>query len=208
MPPVVGVDFDNTLVSYDEVMHKEALALELIAPDTSKDKTTIRDTIRRLPDGEHKWTRLQARVYGKAMGDAILIDGVQRFFNCCKKSGLAAYIVSHKSTFAAADEDRTNLRDAALQWMQKNKFFDEDGLGFSRDQVSFKSTRREKIQRIKDLGCTHFIDDLEEVFLDEFFPENVQKILYDPHKQHSRIKGLTVFHNWYDIEHYFFKNSQ
>ncbi len=206
MPCIVGVDFDNTLVSYDGVMHKEALAFEMITPDTKKDKSIIRDTIRRLSDGENKWQKLQARVYGKAMDDAILIEGVQQFFHACKKIGLTVHVVSHKTEFAAADEDKTNLREAALQWMRTNKFFDEDGLGFAENQIFFESARKDKISRIRGLGCTHFIDDLVEVFLEESFPADVEKILYDPHKQSSQIDNFTVLHNWYDIGHYFFKN--
>ena len=33
-------------------------------------------------------------------------------------------------------------------------------------------------ERIRALGCTHFIDDLEEVFLEPSFPSDVHKILF------------------------------
>ena len=46
--------------------------------------------------------------------------------------------------------------------------------------VYFESTRAEKIERIIALSCTHFIDDLEEVFDDPAFPSNVERLLLSP----------------------------
>jgi hypothetical protein len=43
--------------------------------------------------------------------------------------------------------------------------------------VYFEGTRTEKIARIVALGCTHFIDDLEEVFDDPAFPSGVERLL-------------------------------
>ena len=54
---------------------------------------------------------------------------------------------------------------AALGFMRKYGFFDEDILNLSVDSVYFEMTREEKVKRIESLQCTHFIDDLEEIFL-------------------------------------------
>ena len=66
---------------------------------------------------------------------------------------------------------KTNLRTAALEWMQKNN------LVISKDNIFFESTRQDKIKRIKELECTHFVDDLEETFEESSFPKKVKKIL-------------------------------
>ena len=63
--------------------------------------------------------------------------------------------------------------------MTSQGFFGSGGLGFSEDQVFFEGTRDAKIERIRTLGCTHFIDDLEEVFLEASFPPDVEKFLFD-----------------------------
>ena len=204
MDYVIGVDFDNTLVSYDDVMYGVALQQGLIHSGTRKSKRDIRDRIRQLPDGEIGWQRLQAIVYGPRMRDARLIDGVQTFFELCQQHKVRVYIISHKTKFAKLDETGTNLRVAALTWMRRNRFFEADGLGLSQKDVYFESTRREKIERISQLGCTHFIDDLEETFLEDSFPMSVEKIPYAPHMQHSSIPGARVFTTWKEISDYLF----
>ncbi len=200
---VIGVDFDNTLVSYDRVFWKIAKRLKFIDKDIFCDKKNIRDAIRSLPGGERKWQEVQAYVYGKAMDEAILIDGVQKFFQMCQRLGARAYIISHKTKFAAQDTEKINLRQVALDWMAQKGFFDSKGLGFSADQVFFESTRQKKIQRIKKLGCTHFIDDLEEIFYEKSFPQGVKKILYCPQSKNSFASEVKAFKTWASIQRCF-----
>ena len=88
--------------------------------------------------------------------------------------------------------------------MKQNRFLEADGLGVSPADVYFEVTRRDKVERLKNLGCTHFIDDLEEVFLDASFPTNVEKILYDPYEQNSLLPGVKVAKTWKEISEYFF----
>jgi hypothetical protein len=176
--PVIGIDFDNTLVSYDALIHDVALERRLIAPGDDRSKRAVRDRIRLLPEGEVEWQKVQALVYGPLMGRAQLMPGAEEFIRACRSRGWPVYIVSHKTEFAGYDETGTNLRDAALAWMASQGFFGRAGLGFSRDQVFFEGTRGEKIERIRALRCTHFIDDLEEVFLEPSFPPDIRKCLF------------------------------
>lgn len=192
----IGVDLDNTIVSYDEVLFDAALELKLIEPSNPKGKKAIRDAVRRLPDGEIEWQKIQGSVYGPKMHEAELIDGVTEFFHFCQKKSIKVYIVSHKTTFAGYDPTHTNLRDAALHWMEQHHFFDDSGLGLKRDLVFFESTRKRKIERIKSLNCTHFIDDLEETFAENNFPGEVNKILYDPHHQYMKCNDVLILHSW------------
>lgn len=203
MPYIVGIDFDNTLVDYDDVMHHAAVRSGFIGVDTPRSKRNIRDEIRRLPDGEMKWRKLQAFVYAEAMDEARLMEGVRDFFDLCKRAGIRIYIVSHKMEFAAADEKGINLRRVAMGWMDKQRFFDDDGLGLSRQDVYFEMTRKEKVERIKELGCTHFIDDLEETFQEISFPRDVQKFLYAPHNGNVSSRDVRVSRTWDEIREYF-----
>jgi len=204
MDYIIGVDFDNTLVYYEDVMYSVALQYGLIRSGMRKSKKDIREKIRQLPNGEMEWQRLQAIVYGPRMGEAKLIDGVRMFFELCKQHRVVVYIISHKTEYARSDESGINLRVAALTWMRENGFFETDGMGMSLQDVYFESTRREKIDRIRQLGCTHFIDDLEETFLESSFPTNVEKILYAPHRQHSSLLGVRAVTTWKEINDYFF----
>jgi len=200
----IGVDFDNTLVSYEDAIYNVALQQGLIHSSTRKSKKDIRDRIRQLPRGEIKWQKLQAIIYGPKMGEARLINGVQTFFESCKQHKVRVYIISHKTEFSKFDKIRTNLRLTALAWMRENKFFEANGLSLSQEDVYFESTRCEKIDRIKHLRCTHFIDDLEETFLEDSFPTDVEKILYAPHMRHSCLQKVRVVRSWRDITDYFF----
>lgn len=202
----IGIDFDNTIVGYADIMHTTALKWGFIKPDLEKNKKEIRDRIRALPDGETAWQKLQAYVYGKVMNHAVLVEGVSEFFCACKSAGIPVSIISHKTEYAKMDEDDINLRDAAFLWMKNNHFFEPDGLGLSRDCIYFESTRQEKIDRIKQLGCTHFIDDLEETFLEESFPAHVEKILLSPQGTNINVKNLRVCQSWDQINDYLFGN--
>jgi hypothetical protein len=204
MTPTVGIDFDNTIVSYDELMCRAALDRGLIGDFADQTKRAVRDRIRQLPDGEVEWQKLQALVYGPLMPEARLIEGAEEFIRRCRDGGMAVVIVSHKTEYASFDETRTNLRIAALEWMGIHGFFEPDGLDLSRSAVYFESTRADKIARIKSLGCSHFIDDLEEVFLEPSFPPDVHKILYAPHAAPVSTRCATVMPSWRALGDYFF----
>ena len=60
----IGIDFDNTIITYDEVFRAAAQARGLIEKDFGGSKQAVRDAIRLLPDGELAWQRLQGQVYG------------------------------------------------------------------------------------------------------------------------------------------------
>jgi len=201
---VIGIDFDNTIVTYDNLIYKIAVERGLISPKTIKSKKHIRDHIRQLPNGEIEWQRLQATVYGPRMEEARLIDGVERFFQSCKYHRVKMCIVSHKTKFAKQDVTETNLREAALAWMERNNFFNVNGLGLYKKDVYFVSTRNEKIMRIEKLGCTHFIDDLVETFIEDSFPANTEKILYSAYGEQPTIRGIRSFKTWMDIDDYLF----
>lgn len=198
----IGVDLDNTIVSYDDILYRVATELELIGPGVSRGKKAVRDAIRQLPDGEIEWQKLQAEIYGPRMAEAQLIDGVADFFEECHTRSIVVYIVSHKTKFANYDRTRTNLRVSALNWLKSQGLFSSDGMGLSREKVFFEATRQAKIERIGMLGCTHFIDDLEETFLEEIFPPEVVKILFDPHELYVHRPGVTICSSWEEISSY------
>jgi hypothetical protein len=201
---VIGLDFDNTIVSYDALVHSIALKRGLIEVYTDAAKRTVRDRIRQLPDGEVEWQKLQALVYGPLMTRASLIDGVREFVRRCHDSDVRVHVVSHKTEFAAYDSTHTNLRTAALEWMAAHAFFDREGLALRYEDVHFESTREAKIARIVALGCTHFLDDLEEVFSEASFPPTVEKLLYVPDGRLDLAGEMKVIPTWTALHEYFF----
>ena len=204
MKPRIGIDLDNTIVSYDQLMHTLARQHGWIGSDVRQSKRHVRDALRKLPDGEISWQKLQGEAYGPHMKEASLIPGVREFFQRCRTGEVDVSIVSHKTEFAAYDPTGTNLREVSLDWLRNHKILGGHGSDAEPPNICFESTRREKIERIVSLQCTHFIDDLEETFLDDSFPESVVKILYDPHGHDTILADALLMTSWHQITRHFF----
>lgn len=197
-PCVIGIDLDNTIAQYDGMLYRRAIECGWLSPDEARGKRAIRDHIRRLPDGEMKWQTLQAYIYGPGMGGARLMTGARAFLDACREHGTPVYIVSHKTKYAAAAPEGPGLREAALAWLERRGW-----LGLSRDRIFFEATRAGKMARIQSLGCTHFVDDLEETFLEPAFPASVEKILFAPDGGASHRGNWLSFASWKAIRGYF-----
>lgn len=172
----VGIDFDNTLISYDDIFLQAAIDRALLPRGFGGDKIAVRDSIR-SKDGDLQWTKLQAEVYGQRIADAKMIEGARDFVRACRKHAAQVFVISHKTRFAAADPNGADLHAAALSWMEHNNFFKMEGLGFELSDIFFEPTREEKCRRVAELGCSHFVDDLEEVFREPGFPRGVERLL-------------------------------
>ena len=172
----IGIDFDNTLVGYDELFRAVAIERGLLPSTLVGGKKALRDMLRLRPGGEDEWTRLQADVYGRRMADARIIEGASSFIGACRANGAEVFVVSHKTRHAAADPS-VDLHQSSLAWMEAHGFFDPARLALTRGLIFFEPTRDAKCRRIAQLGCTHFIDDLEEVFQEPSFPPGVERLL-------------------------------
>jgi hypothetical protein len=195
----IGLDFDNTIIAYDQVFCRAASAHDLIPEGFAGTKREVRDWVRRRPDGELAWQYLQGQVYGSLIAEATLFDGVDHFLHRCRREGIGLRIVSHKTEYSRCDPLRANLRSAALGWMERHRFFAADGFALARENVHFEATRAEKLARIAASGCGLFIDDLEEVLSDPGFPPAVGRVLFaDPPP--GRALGYKTLASWRQIE--------
>jgi len=174
----IGIDFDNTIVGYDDVFVDLARRAGLVDDSFRGGKQALRDTLRAREGGEEAWQLLQGRVYGAGMPAAKLIDGVDAFLRRCRSSGENVFIISHKTEYGHGDPERINLRQAALAWMASRGFFADSGYGLRRENIFFDATREEKLARITALQCDVFIDDLDEVLSAPSFPAGVRRILF------------------------------
>jgi hypothetical protein len=195
------------LVAYNELLAQIARERGLLDCGISETKRKLRDRIRQLEGGEIEWQKCQALLYGPRIGEATLIEGVVRFFELCRRQDVKVYIVSHKTEFSSYDSTGTNLRTAALQWMSAHGFFEQNRLGLTEGDVFFNGTREEKIDRIANLRCTDFIDDLEETFLEKSFPATTTRILYEPGRGSPAPPGVLWMNTWKEISEYFFGTS-
>lgn len=175
--PLIGLDFDNTLILYDRVFARIGREMALLPAGFVGGKADVRAYVRSLDNGEAAWCRLQAQVYGPGIDAAEMAPGTMEFLARCRTAGADVVVVSHKTEKAAADPEGVNLRDVARRWMVRHGLVGPGPDSIEPGRVFFESTRKEKIRRIAALGCTHFIDDLEEVFREPDFPSDVDRHL-------------------------------
>lgn len=175
---LLGVDFDNTIVCYDQVFHDVALDLGLIEPQVGRSKGQVRDWLR-AQGREEDWIELQGLVYGARLGQAPPFPGVLEFLGRCRRQGVELRVISHKTCrpFKGPDYD---LHQAALDWLEAQGFFAPQGLGLGRAQVCLELTKQDKLSRIGQEGCTHFIDDLPEFLAEPSFPAATRRLWFNP----------------------------
>jgi len=175
---LIGIDFDNTIVCYDELFHAVARERGLIPDGVAVTKNAVRDHLRQA-GAEDRWTQLQGYVYGPGMKDAKPFPGVLPFFAACRRLQRPVFIISHRTRHPFLGE-KHDLHQSARDWIAAQGLHDPQGLGLPEDRVFFEPTKAEKLARIASVGCTHFIDDLPELLQEPTFPAGVEKILFDP----------------------------
>ena len=195
---LIGVDFDNTIVCYDQVFHRVATELGLIPPEVGVSKGQVRDHLRQHGQ-EEAWIELQGSVYGAYMRYALPFPGALDFFSRSRGAGLAVHIISHRTRrpFRGPEYD---LHHAAQRWLERYGFFDLGRTGLTPARVHFELTKQEKLARIAAEGCTHFIDDLPEFLKEPEFPASVERILFDPNGNYVSESDLYRAASWADIE--------
>lgn len=194
---LVGIDFDNTIVSYDQLFYDVALEKQLIPKQLPPVKTEVRDYLRKI-DKEDIWTEMQGYVYGAKMADAAIFPGVREFMRWAADIGHNLAIVSHKTKHPFIGEPY-DLHAAARKWIE-NELLDEGGKFINDAQIFFELTKEDKISRIEKIHCDIFIDDLPEILKAPGFPDFTCKILFDPTKIHSELPGVTSVKCWNEIQ--------
>ena len=199
---VLGVDFDNTIVRYDELFHRVAVEQGLIPGYVPVRKNDVRDYLRNQ-NRENEWTELQGYVYGPRMAGAQPFPGVLEFFAHAAHKRLPLHIISHKTRRAVLGP-AYDLQKTALEWLGAQGFFDPRRAAMSPQRVHFGETRPEKVRFIRETGCTHFIDDLEETFLEPDFPKHVVQILFGRHEAPRELPAAKALADWSQVHRYVF----
>jgi len=196
---LLGVDFDNTIVCYDGVFHAVALDNGLIDPAVPATKEAVRNDLRGR-GLEETWIELQGMVYGPEMHRARPFPGAVECLSTLLRRGVEVRIISHRTRHPYRGPCH-DLHQAARDWLAARRFFepsDTGGLGFEAAQVIFEVDKLDKLQRIAQEGCTHFIDDLPELLAEPTFPAGVERILFDPAGRHHST-GLDRVGSWAEI---------
>jgi hypothetical protein len=196
----IGIDFDNTIVSYDALFHKVAIEQGVIPEHTPLTKLAVRDCLRAVGK-EDVWTEMQGYVYGARMGEAEAYPGALDFMRWARGHRLELAIVSHKTRHPFIGP-KYDLHRAAGSWIETHLVDDGRPL-VSLDNTFFELTKEDKLRRIAAAGCDWFIDDLPEILLAEAFPPAAQCILFDPEAHHVGEAALTRMADWRAIQCYF-----
>lgn len=193
----IGVDFDNTLVRYDELFARVCRERGLIADDVPPNKTAIRDYLREV-GREDDWTEVQGIVYGPRITEAAAFEGALEFLRKAGEEGREVFIISHKTRHPYRGE-KHDLHEAALTWLRSNGVFNDEGGGVEPSRALFHERKEEKLARIAEVGCEWFIDDLPEILGHELFPETARRILFDPRNAHCDDERWFRATHWADI---------
>jgi hypothetical protein len=191
----LGLDFDNTLISYDQLFRRVALDSALIPADTPPQKNAVRDYLRKIGK-EPEWTRLQGEVYGGRILEAEPYTGMKESLRILAANKIPMCIVSHKTRTPYLGQP-WDLHAAARSWLQKQGFLDANDLGWAEDQIYFELTKEAKIDRILRLGCTHYVDDLPEIL--SMLPDGIEKVLFAPDPAMIGQPQWKLMRSWHEL---------
>lgn len=193
---IIGIDFDNTIIDYNNLFYEAGLSLGVLPDTASYSKKTIRDYLIEKKR-EQDWIKIQGLVYGKYIRTANVMAGFSSFSDLCYENGWNIYIISHKTKDSLVGE-KINLHTSALHWLEDNGIYGPDIRGAVAG-VFFESTRFEKICRINQLCCNVMIDDLADVLLHPDLLKDIVKILYDPDVKNTPNPGYFIAGKWDQI---------
>ena len=192
----LGLDFDNTLIDYDEVFFKLALEKNLIPPSINKDKKSVRKFF--IDNNiEDEFINLQGEVYGLKVLEAKQSFGMFEALKSLKNDNYELIIVSHKTKYPYSGK-KYDLHKAASNWLEVNKFFDPNGLAMKKENVYFEITKEDKISRIEQLDISFYIDDLQSIL--SLIKPSIKRILYSPKFKEKIDKDFYLLENWKNLK--------
>jgi hypothetical protein len=188
---LIGLDFDNTIVSYDDAIAQLARERFELPKDLVVNKLSLRDFLR-AEGREREWTEFQGELYGPGMRYAHpypgAIDTMQKLSAC----GCRLVIISHRTKYPYAGPSH-DLHAAAKTWVA-GRLTSQDLVG--EGAVHFLETRVEKIAMIASLNCDVFLDDLLEVLEAPEFPNHTRGIWFNPTNAASDFPSNRKIASW------------
>ena len=191
----LGLDFDNTLISYDVLFKKVALEQGLIPQETKANKNAVRNYLR-VVDREDDWTKLQGEVYGGRILEATPYPGMKQALKSIASLNVPLTIVSHKTKTPFMGK-QWDLHAAARTWLNEHEMHTFPGPNISHEQTFFELTKQAKCDRILAVGCTHYVDDLPEIL--EMLPDTIIKILFSPEGPLTSNDHWLVMFSWDEL---------
>ena len=133
----IGLDLDNTLICYDQAFARVGKEEGLLPASFEGNKAEVkRALLAERPDG-YLWEACRAWSMADESMPRVLFDGVDGFLRSCR----AADTDRHREPqdgIGAHDPLTTDLRVAALRWMENNSSSSQ-GLGLERNVVTSRA---------------------------------------------------------------------
>jgi hypothetical protein len=192
---LIGLDFDNTIVCYDQAIATLADRLLSVPAHVPRTKLGLRDHLR-AEGREPEWTAFQGELYGPGMRHAQPFSGAVETLQFLRAAGHRLVIVSHRSRHPYAGP-AYDLHAAARSWVAERLLsiglFADSASG---NAVNFMETRDAKVDIIAQRGCDVFLDDLPEVLDAPGFPSSAARVLFDPANEIPRQPGRHRISAW------------
>ena len=192
----LGIDFDNTIVSYDQLYHRLALERGLIPDSVPRNKNAVRDYLR-AQGREPQWTELQGIGYGSRILEAEPFPHLLTTLTHLRQLPCDIYIISHKTKCPYLGQP-VDLHQSARHWLAANGLLAPQG-PIAPSQVFFEETMAAKVQRIASTGCASFIDDIPAVLTHPQFPSGTQRLLFDPVKTQPLHPAYKKVSSWLGV---------
>ena len=196
----IGLDFDNTIVCYDQAIALLAEELFELPEEVPRTKLGLRDHLR-AAGREQEWTAFQGELYGPGMRYAQPFEEAIATMQKLVAADHELVIISHRSKLPYAGSPH-DLHAAARDWLAKHL----QGSGLfeppkDKHYVHFLETRLQKIEVIKQLGCHIFLDDLPEVLTAPSFPSYCKRILFTPSTSSNDCTDSSIdrIYNWPEL---------
>lgn len=188
----VGLDFDNTLIRYDQLFYQLACEQAELPESASPTKNGVRDYLRQH-DRESEWTALQGLVYGQYINQAQAAEGMLECLAAWQKAGIELVLVSHKTRYPYAGP-AFDLHKAARSWIETQLW-----PVLTAFPLYFEISRTAKLARIQHLQVDIYIDDLPDI-LSDLATAVPRRWLYDPEQEQQVAEGITSFSSWQQIQ--------
>ena len=168
----VGFDFDNTIINYDNLFYEISLKKGLLPKRLGKSKESVKNfLIKNYPI--KIWQKIQSEVYSQLIYLAKPNNEIIKLIKYLIKNNIEVFIVSHKTKFPYFG-NKINLHKLSLKWIDKNIL--KKKIKIQRKNIFFETTEKKKINKIKKLKLTHFVDDLDKIL--KLLDNSIKKIKY------------------------------
>lgn len=166
-----GFDLDNTLIDYSNSVKQYCNANNL---EECRNIHELRALLRASDSSGQQWQLAQGWLYVDGLSFAHPGLGAVELCEYLERKGFKLQIVSHKTSHTPDFCGRKPLREVANKWLAEGElsaYFPNTNV------IHYESTRKLKIERIRSLNLSYFVDDLREVFQDPGYPKEVTSFL-------------------------------